>query len=389
VKTIADFADALRGKKVLMRVDFNVPLDKETGRITDDMRIRMAIPTIQFATQRGARVILMSHLGRPKGKRDERLSLRGPARRLGELLGEEVAFAADCVGPEVERLARELPEGRVLMLENVRFHAGDEENDPDFARRLAAVGDLFVMDAFGTAHRAHASTAGVAQLLPACAGLLVEKEIEYLSRATQNPDHPYVALMGGAKVSDKIPVVENLLSKVDSMLIGGAMAYTFLKAQGKSVGNSLVEDEMLEVARRFLESAAGKIMLPVDHICSGKIAADITVSSFERDIPAGQIGLDIGPRTAELYENKIRKAKLVVWNGPLGYFELNPFAEGTARIARAMAESDAMTIVGGGETAEAVRKLGLQDRMTHVSTGGGASLKFLAGEPLPALAALQ
>ena len=275
------------------------------------------------------------------------------------------------------------------MLENVRFHAGDEENDPDFARQLAAVSELFVMDAFGTAHRAHASTVGVAQFLPACAGLLVEKEIDYLSRATQNPDHPYVAVMGGAKVSDKIPVIENLLPKVDSMLVGGAMAYTFLKAQHKSVGNSLVEEDMVEVARRFLERTAGKILLPVDHICSGKIDADTTVSSFEREIPAGQIGLDIGQRTTELYENKIRKAKLVVWNGPLGYFELNPFAEGTARIARAMAESGATTIVGGGETVEAVEKLGLQDRMTHVSTGGGASLKFLAGEELPAIAALE
>ena len=388
MKTIEDVAGQLRGKKVLMRVDFNVPLDRETGRIANDMRIRMAMPTIQFALERGARVILMSHLGRPKGKRDDKLSLRGAAQRLGELLGMDVGFAPDCVGPEVDKMAQDLADGEVLMLENVRFHTGDEENDPDFARQLAALGELFVMDAFGTAHRAHASTVGVARLLPACAGFLVKKEIEFLSLATQRPDHPYVAIMGGAKVSDKIPVIENLLTKVDSMLIGGAMAYTFLKAQGKSVGNSLVEDDMLEVARRFLKDASHKILLPVDHICSGKIDTDVTVSSFEREIPPGQIGLDIGPRTTELFERKIREAELVVWNGPVGYFELSAFAEGTARIARAMAESAATTIVGGGETAEAVEELGLQDKMTHVSTGGGASLMFLAGEELPAISAL-
>jgi len=389
VKTIKDFASELRGKRVLMRVDFNVPLDKQTGQIANDMRVRRAAPTIEFAIEHGARTILMSHLGRPKGKRDEKLTLRGVAARLGQILSAEVKFASDCVGQEARRAAEQLNEGEVLVLENLRFHGAEEKNDPGFARQLAELGDIYINDAFGTAHRAHASTEGVAHYLPSGAGLLMEKEMQYLSRAVENPDHPYVAVMGGAKVSDKIPLIENMLEKVDNMLIGGAMAYTFLKRQGKSVGDSLMEEDMLEVAGRLLERAAGKIVLPLDHLCGDKVAPDATVSQFEDEIPSGQIGLDIGPKTIEIYESKIKEAKFVTWNGPMGYFEIESFAEGTRRIARAMAQSQATTVVGGGETAEAVEKLGVQDRITHVSTGGGACLEFLSGKELPGIAALQ
>jgi len=389
VKTIKDFASELRGKRVLMRVDFNVPLDKQTGQIANDMRVRRAAPTIEFAIEHGARTILMSHLGRPKGKRDEKLTLRGVAARLGQILSAEVKFASDCVGQEARRAAEQLNEGEVLVLENLRFHGAEEKNDPGFARQLAELGDIYINDAFGTAHRAHASTEGVAHYLPSGAGLLMEKEMQYLSRAVENPDHPYVAVMGGAKVSDKIPLIENMLEKVDNMLIGGAMAYTFLKRQGKSVGDSLMEEDMLDVAGRLLERAAGKIVLPLDHVCGDKVAPDATVSQFEDEIPSGQIGLDIGPKTIEIYESKIKEAKFVTWNGPMGYFEIESFAEGTRRIARAMAQSQATTVVGGGETAEAVEKLGVQDRITHVSTGGGACLEFLSGKELPGIAALQ
>jgi len=389
VKTIKDFASELRGKRVLMRVDFNVPLDKQTGQIANDMRVRRAAPTIEFAIEHGARTILMSHLGRPKGKRDEKLTLRGVAARLGQILSAEVKFASDCVGQEARRAAEQLNEGEVLVLENLRFHGAEEKNDPGFARQLAELGDIYINDAFGTAHRAHASTEGVAHYLPSGAGLLMEKEMQYLSRAVEDPDHPYVAVMGGAKVSDKIPLIENMLEKVDNMLIGGAMAYTFLKRQGKSVGDSLMEEDMLDVAGRLLERAAGKIVLPLDHVCGDKVAPDATVSQFEDEIPSGQIGLDIGPKTIEIYESKIKEAKFVTWNGPMGYFEIESFAEGTRRIARAMAQSQATTVVGGGETAEAVEKLGVQDRITHVSTGGGACLEFLSGKELPGIAALQ
>ena len=388
MKTIKDFRDQMAGKKVLMRVDFNVPQDKKTGEITNDLRIRQALPTIRYALDRGAKVVLMSHLGRPKGKRNDLYSLNRVAVRLSELLGREVKFAADCVGPEVEQQVAALADGEVLMLENVRFHEQEEANDREFARSLAALGDFYVSDAFGTVHRAHASTAGVAEFLPCAAGLLIEKELQYLSRATQNPDHPFIAVMGGAKVSDKIGGIKNLLAKVDTMLIGGAMAYTFLKQQGKSVGNSLVEEDQLELAGSFLQQYGDKILLPVDHVCAVNIEADATISTFDNEIPAGQIGLDIGPRTAELFAHKIMEARLVTWNGPVGYSEIEVFADGTKRVAEAMAESEAVTVVGGGETAEAVEKLGLQDRMDHVSTGGGASLAFLAGEELPGITAL-
>jgi len=389
MKTIRDFADQMAGKRVLMRVDFNVPLDKQSGEITNDLRIRRALPTIQFAREHGGRVILMSHLGRPKGKRDEKLSLKKVADRLSELLGAPVSFAPDCVGPEAEEAARALGDGDVLLLENTRFHAEDEANDAQFARRLASLADLFVNDAFGTAHRAHASTSGVATHLPSAAGLLIEKEVQFLSLATRAPKHPYVAVMGGAKVSDKIKVLRNLMDKVDAMLIGGAMAYTFLKAQGVEVGDSLVEEDRLEVAGELLATGGGKIVLPVDHVCARQISPDAEAQTFDERVPEGWIGLDIGPKTAAAFEQKLKGAALVVWNGPLGYFEIPKFADGTGRIARAMAEGGATTIVGGGETAEAVEQLGLAEKMSHVSTGGGASLAFLGGEELPGIAALE
>jgi 3-phosphoglycerate kinase len=388
MRVIRDLADELAGRKVLMRVDFNVPLDKQTGEITNDLRIRRALPTIRFALEHGARVILMSHLGRPKGERNEKYSLRKVAERLGELLGAEVAFAADCIGPEAEGAAGALQDGQVLMLENTRFHAGEEANAPDFARRLASLADYFVSDAFGTVHRAHASTVGVAEHLPAAAGFLIEKEVEYLSRATEAPDHPYVAVMGGAKVSDKIGVIRNLLDKVDTMLIGGAMAYTFLKQQGVPVGNSLVEEDRLDVAGELLAAAGGKIVLPVDHVCAPEISEEAEVQTSSGQIPDGWIGLDIGPRTAAAYAEKIRGAALVTWNGPVGYSEIGKFAGGTEAVARAMVESGATTIVGGGETAEAVEMLGIAEEVSHVSTGGGASLEFLAGDTLPGIAVL-
>jgi phosphoglycerate kinase len=388
MKTIQDMADQLAGKKVLMRVDFNVPLDKETGEISNDRRIRMAIPTIEFAKKHNARVILMSHLGRPKGERNEALSLRQVATRLGEIMDQDVKFSPDCVGQEAREMADGLQDGEILVLENLRFHAGEKKNDPEFAKQLAALADLYVSDAFGTAHRAHASTAGVPEHLPGCAGFLIGKEVENLSKATQSPDHPYTAIMGGAKVSDKVPVIENLLPKVDNMLIGGAMAYTFLKQQGHTIGASMLEEDLLDTAGNLLEQAEGKILLPSDHVCGDKIGPDATVTRCPVDIPEGHIALDIGEETIKAYEEKIKSASLVTWNGPVGYFELEDFSEGTRRLARALAESDAFTIVGGGETAEAVETLGLVDQIDHVSTGGGASLEFLAGNELPGIAAL-
>jgi len=389
MKTIREMAAGLAGKKVLVRVDFNVPLDKETGEITNDLRMRRALPTIELALTSGASVILMSHLGRPKGGPSEKLSLKKVAVRLGELLGREVKFAADCIGPPAEQAAAALKPGEVLMLENTRFHEAEQKNDPEFAAALARLGDVYVSDAFGTAHRADASTAGIAAYLPSAAGLLIENEVNYLGRATEDPDHPYVAVMGGAKVSDKINVIKNLLGKVDTMLIGGAMAYTFLKQQGAGVGASLVEDDRLSVAEELLAAGAGKILLPTDHICAREISPDTEARVFEGQIPDGWIGLDIGPKTAARYAEKIAGAALVTWNGPLGYSELDQFAAGTRVVAEAMAASDAVSIVGGGETAEAVEKLGLEDRISHISTGGGASLAFLGGEELPGLTVLE
>jgi phosphoglycerate kinase len=389
MRTIQEMAGRLSGKKVLMRVDFNVPMDKQTGEITNDLRIRRALPTIRYALEHGAAVILMSHLGRPKGKPDPKYTLKPVAARLGELMGKECKFAPDCIGPQAEAAAKALKPGQVLMLENTRYHAEEEANDPAFAKKLASLGDLYVSDAFGTVHRAHASTAGVAAYLPSAAGLLVEKEVEYLGKAITDPPHPYVAVMGGAKVSDKISVIRNLLPKVDVMLIGGAMAYTFLKQQGVSVGKSLVEEDRLEVAAELLKEGGKKIILPVDHVCAQKIDAEADSKTFVKEIPEGWIGLDIGPKTTEQFRTKIATAALVTWNGPLGYFEIDKFANGTIGVARAMAECDAITIVGGGETAEAIEELGLEERISHVSTGGGASLEFLAGDKLPGLAVLE
>jgi len=389
MKTIRDFVGQMAGKRVLIRVDFNVPRDKETGEITNDLRIRRALPTIKMAVEDGARVVLMSHLGRPKGERNPKFSLANVAVRLGELLGSEVGFADDCIGPFAERAVAALSDGDVLLLENTRFHAEEKKNEPEFAAALAKLGDIYINDAFGTAHRAHGSTAGVAALLPSGAGLIILNEIEFLSKATDSPEHPYVAVMGGAKVSDKIQVIENLLPLVDTMLIGGAMAYTFLKQQGIGIGNSLVEDDRLDVAKNLLANSAGKIMLPVDHVCAQEISADAEAKVFEGEIPDGWIGLDIGPKTAALYAEKIAPAALLTWNGPLGFSEHKQFANGTETVAQAMADSDAISIVGGGETAEAIENLGLADKISHISTGGGASLMFLGGEDLPGITALK
>jgi phosphoglycerate kinase len=382
----------VRGKRALVRVDFNVPLD-ERGEITDDTRIRAAVPTIRALREAGARVVLMSHLGRPKGKVAPAFSLAPAARRLSELLAAPVAMAADCVGPEAERVVNGLKDGDVALLENLRFHAEEEKNDPAFARALAALGDVYVNDAFGTAHRAHASTAGVADYLPAVAGLLIEKEIEIMGRALSAPARPFVAIMGGAKISDKIGVIDNLLTKVDTLILGGGMANTFLLAQGTQLGDSLVEADQAEVARQLIAKAAERkvsLLLPVDLVVADKFAADAEHKVVKADsVPAGWRALDIGPDTIKLYSDALRDAGTVVWNGPVGVFELAPFAAGTLAIAAAVAQSGAVSIVGGGDSVAAVEQAGLADRMTHISTGGGASLEFLEGKTLPGVAALN
>jgi len=387
--TVSDLDMA--GKRVLVRVDFNVPL--QDGEVADDTRIRAALPTIEYLRRQGARVILVSHLGRPKGKVVEELRMAPVARRLSQLLGTEVKTVPACVGPEVEAAAAQLKDGEVLLLENIRFYPGEEKNDPEFAKQLAAVADAYVNDAFGTAHRAHASTVGVAQLLPAAAGFLMQKELEYLGRALENPERPFLAILGGAKVSDKIGVIRSLLPKVDAIAIGGGMAYTFLKAQGYEVGKSIVDEERLELAKELMAEAKQRgvtFLLPVDVVVADKFAPDAARKVVDvSEIPADWQGLDIGPKTRKLFAKEISRAKTIVWNGPMGVFEWEPFAEGTAEIARAMAESDAVTIVGGGDSAAAVEKFGLADKMSHVSTGGGASLEFLEGKELPGVAVLK
>jgi phosphoglycerate kinase len=375
-----------------VRVDFNVPMTDHT--IMDDLRVRAALPTIGYLREHGARVILCSHLGRPDGKVVESLRLAPVAARLSELLGAPVATAPDCVGPEAERAVAALRDGDVLMLENVRFHPEEEENDSAFARRLAALADVYVNDAFGTAHRAHASTEGVAHLLPAVAGLLMERELEYLGRAVANPERPFAAIIGGAKISGKIDVLRNLLDKADRILIGGGMANTFFKAQGIPVGDSLVEDDQIDTARQVLAAADAhgrRLDLPVDAVIADAFSATANARTIAiaDGVPGGWRVMDIGPDTVRRFAEALQPCRTVVWNGPMGVFEFPAFAEGTLALARALAALDAVTVVGGGETAAAVAQAGVEDRITHVSTGGGASLEFLEGKSLPGVAALQ
>ena len=378
------------GKRVLVRVDFNVPLDD--GRVTDDRRIRAALPTINYLLEHNASVILMSHLGRPKGVYDPKLSMGPVAARLSELLNRPVKNLDNCVGKDVRETVQAMQPGEVILLENTRFHPEEKKNDPAFAAKLAALGEVYVNDAFGSAHRAHASTAGVTDSLrPAVAGFLLEKELEYLGNALANPTHPFLAIIGGAKISDKISVIENLLTKVDSLLIGGGMANTFLVAQGYDVGSSLVEDDAVGIAKQLLAEHADRIVLPVDCTVANefKAEAEAKVVSVD-DVPAGWMILDIGPATIAHFANRLAAARTVVWNGPMGVFEFPRFAEGTYAVARALAGlEDATTIIGGGDSAAAVEKSGLADKMSHISTGGGASLEFLEGKTLPGVAALD
>jgi phosphoglycerate kinase len=389
-KTVKDFDVA--GKRVFVRVDFNVPLD-DARNITDDTRIKAALPTIQYLVDNGAKVILASHLGRPKGNVADEFRLDPVAKRLGELLGKDVTKADDCIGPEVQALVDKMQPSDVLLLENVRFYAGEEKNDPEFAKSLADLADIFINDAFGTAHRAHASTAGIADYLPAGAGFLIQKELEIMGKALENPERPFVAILGGAKVSDKIGVIENLLCKVDTLIVGGGMAYTFLKALGNEVGQSLLDAERVGLATELMEKAKEQgveFLLPVDVVIADAFAEDANTQVVDvANIPADWQGLDVGPKTRELFASRIASAQTVVWNGPMGVFEMEKFAEGTRAIARALAECKGTTIIGGGDSAAAVEQMGFADKMTHVSTGGGASLEFLEGKELPGIAVLQ
>ena len=385
-KTIRDID--VKGKKVLVRVDFNVPL-KETG-VGDDTRIRAALPTIQYLLDGGAGVILCSHLGRPKGGPEAKYSLKPVAEHLSGLIGKPVKFAPDCIGPEASAAASELKPGEVLVLENTRFHAEEEKNDLGMAEQLASLADLYVNDAFGTAHRAHASTEGITHFLPGVAGFLLEKEIKYLGQAIANPKQPFVAIMGGAKISDKIGVIKNLLKKADAILIGGGMANTFFKAQGFSMADSLVEDDSLEIARSLLKEAGGKIHLPVDMVLADKFEAEASSKNLPvGNVPDGWRVLDIGPETVKAFSAVISTAGTVVWNGPMGVFEFPKFALGTFGVAKAVADSAAVSIIGGGESVAAIQQSGLAEQITHISTGGGASLEMLEGLELPGVAALQ
>jgi len=390
-KSVCD-AD-VAGRKVLLRCDFNVPQNKETGEITSDKRIVAAIPTIKYLLEKGAAVIACSHLGKPKGEWKTKLTLAPVAKRLSELLGMDVIFANDIIGEDAQAKAAALKPGQLMLLENLRFDIREEKNGADFAKALADMAEIYVSDAFGTVHRAHASTAGVAAYLPAYAGLLVEKELAVMGKALENPVRPFVAVLGGAKVSDKIGVINNLLEKADSIIIGGGMAYTFVKAQGYEIGNSLLEADRLDYAREMIAKAEAKgvkLLLPVDTMIGSEFKADCESKLVDiKEMPEGWMGLDIGPKTVELFSETIKNAGTVVWNGPMGVFEFEAFAVGTKAMAKALAESGAISIVGGGDSAAAVEKLGFADKMTHISTGGGASLEFLEGLELPGVACLS
>ena len=390
-KTVKDID--VNGKKVLVRCDFNVPIDSETGKITDNRRIRAALPTIQYLLDNNAKVILCSHLGRPKGEFNLKYSLKPVAEELSKLLNKDVKLAKDVIGESAKELTANMKEGDIVLLENVRFHKEEEQNDPEYSKALASMAEIYVNDAFGTAHRAHSSTTGVADYLPAVSGFLIEKELEFLGGALENPAHPFVAILGGAKVSDKIGVIENLLDKVDTLIIGGGMAYTFYKAQGHHIGTSICEEDKLDLAKSILEKAQEKgvkLLLPVDNHVSSEYSnngEEKMVNSTE--IPDGFMGLDIGPKTIEKFEEAVKDAKTVVWNGPLGVCEFDKFATGTKAVATMLSKIEATTIIGGGDSAAAIEKLGLADKMTHISTGGGASLEFLEGKTLPGIACLQ
>lgn len=383
-KSVTDIDVA--GKRVLVRVDFNVPLDKATNAITDDKRIVGALPTIQYLVEHKAKTILVSHLGRPKSGPEAKFSMKPAVDRLAELLGKDVALAADVVGEDAKAKVAAMQDGDVVMLENVRFHKEESKNDPVFARELASMADLYVNDAFGTAHRAHASTAGVANYLPGVSGFLIQKEVDFMGKALNNPDRPFVAILGGAKVSDKIGVINNLLSKVDTLIIGGGMAYTFNVAKGQTVGNSLLEADKVELAKELLAKAEAKgvkLLLPVDNLIADEFAAEANSQVVEGDIPDGWMGMDIGPKSITLFSDAVKDAKTVVWNGPMGVFEFDKFAGGTREIANAVASSEAISIIGGGDSAAAIEKLGFAERVSHISTGGGASLEYLEGKVLP------
>ncbi len=389
LQTIRDYD--FSGKRALVRVDFNVPL--KDGSVTDDTRIRAALPTIQYILDAGGSVVVMSHFGRPKGKKNPEFSMAPIAKEFSALLGRPVKLASDVIGEEVAAEVKSLTSGEVLLLENVRFYAGEEKNDPEFAKQLSLFGDVYVNDAFGTAHRAHASTAGVAEFLPSYAGFLIEKEVKFMAPLLENPDKPFVAIIGGSKVSSKIGVLESLVNTCDTIVIGGGMAYTFLAVQGHAIGKSLVEEEFKETATSFLAKAKEmgvQVILPVDHLCGAEFAEDTKAIAVDTvDIPADLIGMDIGPKTVKLVVTAVEGAKSVVWNGPMGVFEFDAFAEGTLTVAKALAACKGITVVGGGDSVAAINKFDLADKISHVSTGGGASLEFLEGKVLPGIKALE
>ncbi|MCK9217273.1 MAG: phosphoglycerate kinase [Firmicutes bacterium] len=389
-KTIEDLN--VKGKRVLMRVDFNVPMD-ENCRITDVRRIEGALPTIKYLKNKGAKIILMSHLGRPKGKFNPTFSLKPVSEKLSELLNENIIFAKDVIGEDAYNKSCDLKEGQVMLIENVRFHAEEEKNDLEFAKKLSLLGDIFINDAFGTAHRAHASTAGIAEYLPSAVGFLVQKELEVMGNAMNNPQRPFIAILGGAKVSDKIGVIENLMEKVDMLLIGGGMAYTFFKAMGREIGKSIVEEDKVELANRILDKANSKgikIMLPIDNVVSSEFKEDTDYKTVDSDkIPANYMGMDIGEKTIEIFSEAILSAKTVIWNGPMGVFEMKVFSKGTYALADAVSRVNGTTIIGGGDSAAAIEQLGFADKMTHISTGGGASLEFFEGKVLPGIDAID